>query len=122
MKTTDHRRMLLGVYVIALLLITLAPLPAGGEYVEAIPGLDKAIHVALFGGLALLLVWNAELWRGKAAVIKAIGLTVAAAALIEVMQAPLPYRSGDVWDFLAGAVGALLGGAIAGALRGGRQG
>jgi VanZ family protein len=111
MKATDQRRMLLAVYVMALLVITLAPLPAGGEFVETIPGL----------GLVFLLYWNARLRRGQAAVIKAIGLTVAAAALIEVMQAPLPYRSGDAWDFLAGAVGALLGGAAA-ALLGGRRG
>jgi len=120
MKATDQRRMLLAIYVMALLVITLAPLPAGGEFVETIPGLDKAIHVVLFGGLAFLLYWNAGLRRGQAAVIKAIGLTVAAAALIEVMQSPLPYRSGDAWDFLAGAVGALLGGAVA-ALLGGRR-
>lgn len=118
MKVTEHRRSLLALYVMALLVITLAPLPAGGEYVEAVPGLDKAIHVVLFGGLALLLVWKAELRRGRAAVIRAIGLTVAAAALIEVMQAPLPYRSGDVWDFLAGAVGAVVGAAAAGVLLG----
>jgi VanZ family protein len=122
MRLTEHRGTLLALYVIALLVITLAPLPAGGEYVEAVPGLDKAIHVVLFGGLAFLLTWNAER-QGRARVFsKVFGLTVAAAALIEVMQAPLPYRSGDVWDFLAGAVGALIGAAMATAMLGALSG
>jgi VanZ family protein len=122
MRLTEHRRSFLALYVIALLVITLAPLPAGGEYVEAVPGLDKAIHVVLFGGLAFLLTWNAER-QGRARVFsKVFGLTVAAAALIEVMQAPLPYRSGDVWDFLAGAVGALIGAAMATAMLGALSG
>ena len=118
MKVTEHRRSFLAVYVMALLVITLAPLPAGGEYVEAIPGLDKLIHVLLFGGLAFLLRWNA-VGQGRARVfIRAFGLTLAAAALIELMQDPLPYRSGDVWDFLAGTVGALIGAALATAMLG----
>ena len=113
MKVTEHRRSFLAVYVMALLVITLAPLPAGGEYVEAVPGLDKLIHVVLFGGLASVLMWNAVRQGRTRVFIKVVGLTIAAAGLIELMQDPLPYRSGDIWDFLAGAVGALIGAAVA---------
>jgi VanZ family protein len=120
MKVTEHRRALLALYAMGLLVITLAPLPAGGEYVEAVPGLDKLIHVVLFGGLAFLLMWNAVREGRARAFIKVFGLTVAAAGLIELMQDPLPYRSGDVWDFLAGAVGALIGAAVARAMLGPR--
>jgi len=121
MKAADHCRTLLGLYVMALLVITLAPLPDGGEFVEAVPGLDKLIHVLLFGGLAFLLMWNATR-QGRALVfIKVFGLTVAAAALIEAVQNPLPYRSGDVWDLLAGAVGALIGVALATGMLGVRR-
>jgi hypothetical protein len=43
-------------------------------------------------------------------------LTLAAAALVELLQSPLDYRTGDFWDFVAGGAGALLVAAAVAAL------
>ncbi len=104
-----HRRGLMIAYLIGLIPLTLAPVPAvpGG-----LPGLDKLVHIALFGGLAIVLYWNlrAGLWASlRPHLVIAVVLTAALAGLIEVLQALLPYRSGDVVDLLVGAVSGFLG-------------
>ncbi len=104
-----HRRGLMITYLVGLIVLTLAPVPAtaGG-----LPGLDKFVHIGLFGGLAIVLYWNlrAGLWASlRPRLVIAVVLTVALAGLIEVLQGVLPYRSGDVADLLAGAVGGFLG-------------
>ncbi len=104
-----HRRGLMIAYLIGLIVLTLAPVPAtpGG-----LRGLDKPVHIALFGGLAIVLYWNlrAGLWASlRPHLVMAVVLTAALAGLIEVLQALLPYRSGDVIDLAAGAVGGFVG-------------
>ena len=96
-------------------MITLAPLPTGAYRAINIPGFDKAVHVGLFGGLALLLCWafNSAA-RPRAVVI--VGLASAMAGLIEVVQGLLPYRSAEWWDLLAGVAGALAGALLAAAI------
>jgi VanZ family protein len=100
------RRTALGGYVAAMLAALLLPVPDTPSYV---PGaFDKLAHVGLFLGFALLAAWNARGSRGLRTV-TAFGAGALLAALVEVVQSPLPYRSGDVVDLAAGVVGALLG-------------
>ncbi len=125
--TARHRRLALAAYVTALFAITLAPLPSPVAALEALPlldrlagVLDKAVHALLFGGLTLLLFWDAG-WRvGYEGALRAMGLAIGLAALVELVQAPLPYRHGDPLDFAAGGLGALLAAAAVLALTGGR--
>ena len=68
---------------------------------------DKVVHFGIFLGFALLFYFDRPLSIGW------ILLTsFAFAATIELVQSVLPYRQGDWWDFLAGAAGASVGGAI----------
>lgn len=100
------RRLVFLAYLSAVLGATLAPL-SGNAY-DAVSGLDKVVHVVLFGGVAALLCWNLTTVSLRSATAVFI-ITVALAALIEVVQGTLWYRSGDLWDLLAGALGALFG-------------
>ena len=86
-----------------LLALTLAPTPSS---VESLSQYDKWVHAGLFGGLAFLLYWNVDAAGGLRWV---VALGVALAAFIEGVQVWLPYRSGDLWDLLAGAAGVLIG-------------
>ena len=69
-----------------------------------VPGADKAVHAGLF----LLLTWTAALrFRATARVLV---LALAYAVGSELVQAALlAERSGDAWDVLADAVGAVAG-------------
>jgi VanZ family protein len=101
-----YRRSLLAVYLAFVLGATLAPL--SGPTYELVAGFDKLVHVGLFGGVALLVCWNlGPLTLGTAILV--FLSTTAFAAAIEIVQGVLRYRSGDIWDLVAGAIGALLG-------------
>jgi VanZ family protein len=100
------RRLVFLAYLVCVLGATLAPL--SGEAYEAVSGLDKLVHVLLFGGVAALLCWNLLPLNTRAAT-SVFAITVAFAGLIELVQSVLWYRSGDLWDLVAGAVGALIG-------------
>jgi VanZ family protein len=109
-----HRRLVLGAYIIVLLGVTLAPLPSTKGIIEVLPYLDrfvrvldKIVHAVLFGGLALLVIWNLGWSDRRGVVLRAIWLALAGAALVEVLQSPLPYRHGDFLDFAAGGAGAV---------------
>jgi len=102
----SHRRLLLALYVLALLGVTLTPVP-GSAYPPS--GFDKLVHVILFGGLAFLISWNVGAQRRAISALESLGLTVVAAVVIEAVQGVLPFRDADAGDFVAGAVGALLG-------------
>jgi len=98
-------------YAVFLLIATLAPLPSDAYQVVSTTGSDKVIHFFLFGGLtAVLLVAGWPISRPTTAVM----ITMIAAALVEVVQSPLAYRTGDVWDFVAGAAGAVVAGMVMG--------
>lgn len=106
---------MLGLYVVVLLGITLAPLPSTEGFVEILPYLDrvasildKFVHAVLFGGLTLLILWNLDSGGRRGVILQAVGLALAAAALVEILQSPLPYRHGDVFDFAAGGAGAVV--------------
>lgn len=100
------RRLLLAGYAAAVLGATLAPLSS--DAYEVVSGLDKLAHVVLFGGVAVLLCWNLDSISRRKATLVFLSTTAFAAA-IELVQGELKYRSGDFWDLLAGALGALLG-------------
>ncbi len=100
-----RRRLVLATYTVALLAVTLAPLP-GPAYPPT--AADKLVHLILFGGLAALLYGNfVGGRRGPALVASVIG-SVSVAAVVELLQGLLPYRQEDLWDLVAGAVGAVL--------------
>lgn len=89
-------------YVALMVLVFLAPVPATplGESDH----LDKLVHFGVFLGFALLL----HVDRAPTAWWSLL-TAFAFAAAIELVQWVLPYRSGDGWDFLAGAAGAICG-------------
>ncbi|UCF19448.1 MAG: VanZ family protein [Gemmatimonadota bacterium] len=105
-ESSHRRRLLIAIYFVALLAVTLAPIP-GSTYAPALT--DKLVHCLLFGGLALLLHWNLVHQSGIGRVCTATLLSVLAAGAIELLQGALPYRASDVWDLIAGAVGAVAG-------------
>lgn len=104
------RYWLLTLYLLVLFWATLAPLPAeAGD----LPGwFDKAAHWGLFAGFAALLYWARDAGR-RTQWMSVLGWSVAVDALIEIVQSPLPFRSGDPWDFAWGVGGALVGYAVA---------
>jgi len=113
-STARHRRLVLAVYTILLLGLTLAPLPGSREVIEVLPllervaaVLDKIVHAVLFGGLVLVVFWNLGWSDRPGVVLRVIGLALAGAALVELLQSPLPYRHGDFLDFAAGGAGAV---------------
>ena len=99
------RRTALAAYIAAVLGVTLAPLSS--DMYAAITISDKAIHAALFGGMAVLLSWNLNS-SGWPRLARILGVTAVFAAAIELVQGVLPFRSGDEWDFLAGVTGAVV--------------
>ncbi len=101
----SRNRLVLATYTAALLVVTLAPLP-GPAYPPTVA--DKFVHLILFGGLAVLLYGNfVGGRRGPALVASVIG-SVSVAGVVELLQGLLPYRHEDIWDLIAGAVGAVL--------------
>jgi VanZ family protein len=99
--TDRQRRTLSWGYVALVLLVTLAPLPSGGP--DA-PGLDKVVHVVLFGGLTVALFAGGIM----PSIAAAFAITMAGAGAIEGLQYAVGYRSPEWLDFFAGTVGAFL--------------
>ena len=106
LESKNLRRSVLAVYLVALLMATLSPLPSTSY--DLVRGMDKLVHVSLFGGLSILLYW---IGFSSMRMMVAIGMIAVSgfAGLIELLQGLLSYRSADRMDFLAGAIGALLG-------------
>ena len=100
------RKLVFAAYVATVLGATLAPLSS--DAYDVVSGLDKLVHVGLFGGVATLLCWNLNSVSAQTARFVLL-LTTAFAAVIELIQGRLWYRSGDYWDLLAGALGAVFG-------------
>ena len=100
------RRLVFLAYVAGVLSATLTPLSS--DAYDVVSGLDKLVHVGLFGGVAVLLCWNLDSVSLRTTRLVLL-ITTAFAAAIELVQGRLWYRSGDYWDLLAGALGAVLG-------------
>jgi VanZ family protein len=113
-----YRHLVLTVYLLLLLVATLTPVPKTNL---APSGFDKIAHVGLFGGLALLIFWY-ETQQSWAGAMRAFGLATAAALLVELLQALVPFRDADFADLVAGAAGAAVGVAAAALLHSGRAG
>ena len=92
-------------YVLFMLLLFLLPVPGGP--LEEVNHFDKAVHLSVFLGFALLF----HLDRASGAALTLLA-SFAFAAAIEVLQWLLPYRSGDWWDLAAGAAGGSIGAAL----------
>ena len=100
MKLTRHR-LFVG-YVVLMLVAFFAPVPT------SLPSLpsnsDKVVHFGIFLGFALLhqIDRRSSVWW-------TLLLSLAFAGAIELVQALLPYRSGDWRDLAAGGAGAVAG-------------
>jgi len=92
--------------------ILLAALIMPGDEIPRldIPGLDKVVHVLLFGCWALGLRFDWELFRRWPWLL--LAAVALAAPLTEAMQLLAPGRSFDLYDMLADLVGAALAAAF----------
>jgi VanZ family protein len=109
MEIARRRGALLTLYLIAVFGLTLTPV---SEPPDAPQSFDKVVHFGLFGFLAVLVNWN--LWWARLRASAAALAAAAVAGLIELLQRPIPYRSADVWDFVAGTAGAIAVGGVIG--------
>ena len=100
---------MLVVYVVAVLAATLTPDLPDVTGFRMPPWFDKVVHFGLIGGFAGLahwVAWPRRMWIG---VIAASWLL---AGFIELAQGPIPSRSPELGDWIAGAAGALAGSAV----------
>jgi VanZ family protein len=101
-------------YVVAVFIggsLKLGPLPEG----EAI-GMDKLLHLVAFAGMQLVMLRalrfeKPELGTAFQAAIAAV-LAIVAGGFLELWQAALPYRSAELLDWVADAIGATLAAVI----------
>ena len=95
-----HRLLTQGPFVAVVLLSLVVLFTPGSATPSVHPGVDKLIHMAMFGVLALT-----GRWAGVPPTRLACGL-VAYAAVSEVLQAVLPIgRDGEVLDAVADSIG-----------------
>lgn len=99
-RSTCIFRWLLGLALAATLVLSLLP-PSGIPQVLSF--WDKAQHALGFAVLAWLAAASGLRWRNIA-----LGLLVWG-ALIEVLQSLTTWRQGDVWDWVADAIGIAFG-------------
>jgi glycopeptide antibiotics resistance protein len=98
--TPQWRHRLFVAYAVAMLLVFLTPTPDIGVEFSYI---DKAVHVGLFFGFALMFYLDrrgSPWWTLLASAILS--------AAVELVQWVLPFREVDFADFIAGAAGAAL--------------
>jgi len=107
-STTPHhklwRTLVVCIYGAALLyfgLINVGPLPP-----VPVVATDKLIHALCFGGLEVLIEWAAAALPRRRRAVTAVLLTVLLGGILELVQAGLPYRSAEVADLIADALGA----------------
>lgn len=89
--------------VCAMLVVALLPMPPG---LGAVPYGDKLGHALAFAGLVL---WFAQIYPGSGDRLRCVLGAIALGALIEVLQAFVPWRSAEWLDLAADALGATLG-------------
>lgn len=100
------RRLILAAYLLGVLVVMFAPVPDTASYLPR--AFDKVVHVGLFLGVGFLTYWD-QAARRRPGLLWVVGAGVLWAVLIEVVQALLPYRSGDLADLAAGAAGTMAG-------------
>ncbi|MBL9080450.1 MAG: VanZ family protein [Planctomycetales bacterium] len=109
---------LVGGYWALLVFVMHVPLEREAEQLAKVPkNSDKAVHFAAFGLFALLLCWAVQARRSLGAdktpsrpriAMGVLLFTVAYGAIDEALQ-PLTGRDGNVPDFIADVIGAVLG-------------
>ncbi|MBX3181869.1 MAG: VanZ family protein [Polyangiaceae bacterium] len=105
--------LLIAGYVVGVLVLGLTPGPQlnlGDTWVPQ----DKLGHLVVFAGFAALL--TAVLRGRRRALLGVLGSTSLGGAL-ELLQALVPYRSAELLDLVADAVGAVLGAGLVGIVR-----
>lgn len=109
---------LTGVCLLAICWLTLASKPLGDTEIELFPHADKVAHAIMFGGFSFCIILDSvrkRHWRkcspltGVAAALASIALGIATEWLQATMHAG---RSGDPFDLLADATGAILVSAV----------
>ena len=82
----------------------------GTAITESLPGRDWTAHSIAFGGLAFLLC--CVLAGGKTSAVRTASLSIIVAmtyaALMELVQTLLPWRTGSITDFVANVPGVVL--------------
>ena len=100
------RQTALAIYLAVVLIGTLAPL--SGSAFDKVSAFDKLMHLAMFGGLAFLLMLSFNPPR-RSNFLKAVVLASVLAGGVELVQGILPFRSAEWWDFVTGAAGTVVG-------------
>lgn len=116
MKIWPKRWVSTALVVLAILYLTLVPRPLPDNNID-IPGLDKAVHAVMFGGLAFVACIDMAMsGRGRYAFLPSrrvwsVAIAVAAfGGAVEIAQQSMGAgRSGDVWDFAADCAGGAIG-------------
>lgn len=98
--------------------LTLAPDPVPEDTIPVFPGADKIVHAIMMGGLTGVLIFDykrATTARGEKIPVRAVvvicGIVLLFSIFDEFAQTFMALgRSGDVWDFVADAVGVCLAG------------
>lgn len=89
--------------IVAMLVVALVPAPSA---IGAVPFGDKIGHAV---GFIVLVLWYGQIYYRMDDRWRCVAGAVALGGLIELLQALVPYRSADLLDLAADAVGALLG-------------
>lgn len=85
--------------------------------VKPILGLDKVVHLLMYFGFAFITLWgyrkpykeNGDAYQKKA-LWTVLAISIAFGALTEIIQETLiPTRTGSVYDWIADAIGSILG-------------
>ena len=98
-------------FIWAMIVLLLLVLPVDTDMVPdslSIPGLDKMVHFVLFAILSLLVAKALEEKRIQYKVWQLFVFISLYGAVTELIQLYLEGRHGDVYDFMADAVGVLL--------------
>lgn len=90
--------------------LLLMPMPTGGEGGPIF--IDKIVHFLLFGVFSLLLAYFLEEFKVVGKLYKVILISsfvsISYASLMEIIQAYVPSRTKSIYDFLSGALGAII--------------
>ena len=97
-----HRRSVFAAYLVVVVVLLLAPITIELPSPE-LTWTDKVIHLFLFAGVGFLGFWN------RPSALAIAFFTAVLAGTLELIQGPLPYRSAELLDFVAGAVGGVGG-------------
>ena len=96
--------------------LTLVPRPLPETDIKLFPHADKVAHFILFGAFAAAVfidLWRSSGRSGKSIAIVAVVSAIIFGGVVELLQGVMALgRSGDVWDFVADAVGACVAGII----------